>query len=761
MNKIFTLLISVLSFSQGFAQAQIQKSGGVHDSLKKNSRNYFEYIGQYQTPEIFMHNEEALAARLKLLDQVPAGGEAKIMTFVYENGESTRLLAAHMCLAAKRGVQVEFTPDSKHGSRPGVLDVFDDNPHYQVNEEVYQLLVNCGVKVRVYNHILDEQFQVLKSKPIVIPMLPHKNTSSAVGYLSERISNLWALENMRDDLNALLDEHFDLIRDDVKKDAVKLKESFKSILRSTIMDYLRSEESAKAETIMETAEKIKELATKANQDILKKFSPAEIRKFLYSFVEKIQKHERLGQFYNGVRIFNRLNHRKLFFVSYDNQSCMFVGGRNLGDHYLTWGRHHDHPSFMDADVLVCSHHLTERDNDVFAEARNSFLELWNNSDKQDPLNLKPEVFSIQKNLNYEYNFVLFKDENVDYWGNPLWIWMPTKKNINHTEHYVPIRWKQSERKYHQELTEHDRLIPAPTVWRNQQKVSGLPIQGAYGWDFHTTTWMRTKDQVRDQMYQAIDRETEHIYIETAYGEMSTGFRQKLEKALQRGVEVEFVTNSYFIDDIGAKAIRLLSARWTRAMLEKYPKLFSARFANVRFGHMIHFKGASFKCQVANLPGTSVQPYRFNLIGSHNFHGRSGYTDKEHAVTWKQNPNAKCAKKHNVQASTDKDLKDFRNEYYSELRQTVDAEHAPLKFYRTFYEEVDDAIKSGKLSQEREKISHWAVKLLYEHDVDAVTGQYVIRKDQQGRAKLRAQDEFMKFMEILSESGFGDLIGTLL
>src|SRR5207237_1124830 len=53
-----------------------------------------------------------------------------------------------------------------------------------------------------------------------------------------------------------------------------------------------------------------------------------------------------------VRVFDRLNHRKLFMVEDPGgQSCVIIGGRNLGDPYLTRSASFYH----DGDVFFCTH----------------------------------------------------------------------------------------------------------------------------------------------------------------------------------------------------------------------------------------------------------------------------------------------------------------------------------------------------------------------------------------------------------------------
>jgi len=705
------------------------------------AQDFKSYVSQYTTPEVFMENEAALAARIKFLDQLPEGAEAKIMTFVYENGEATRLLATHMCLAAKRGVNVQFIPDSKTGDRAGKADAFDADLNYKVNEEVYQMLANCGVKVRVHNHISDDQFQLLTLKPMAIPILP----KNPLGNLNPTLGNAWALAVLTNDFKKIVTQQIQESFPTDKIAAAKgLEKTLITVGAVVLSSFIEAGDGDQQQTgLMLALDALKNNSETAG--FASQFSTEQIKNFLYGVLAKVQADQRLGAFYRGIRLFNRLNHRKLFWVSYKDDQCMFVGGRNLGDHYLTWGRHEEEPSFMDADVLVCSQHLTADDQPVLQLAKASFEQLFNNQDLEDPLNIPVAFSEIKANLAYEFEYLLFPEKSIEAF-----------QPVDEQKNLVPIRWGLSKSKAYADLKDEARLMPFPKVWESVAKISGEVISGGYDWNFLTTTWMRVKDQVRGELVKAIERETQQVYIETAYSEFNSELREKLEQKLKDGVKVDVVTNSIFVSDGGSKAIRLVMARWTRSMLETYPTLFNIKFAAIGFGHMIHFKGASFKCQLDEKTG---EVFRFNLIGSHNFHGRSGYSDKEHALTWKQGPEADCAAENGVVASVDVDLQEHRNQYYKDL--AVDAVSAPLKTFFTFEEEIQDAMDSGKLTDQRKRTAEWAMWVLYEHSLDA-NGQYVLVRDPKtGRAQLKEHNDMVLFLEILAESGVSDLIGTLL
>ncbi|MEK6554444.1 MAG: hypothetical protein AABZ31_04320, partial [Bdellovibrionota bacterium] len=83
-----------------------------------------------------------------------------------------------------------------------------------------------------------------------------------------------------------------------------------------------------------------------------------------------------------------------------------------------------------------------------------------------------------------------------------------------------------------------------------------------------------------------------------------------------------------------------------------------------------------------------------------------------------------------------------------------------KAFKTFEEEISDAVNSGKLSDDRKKTSVVLLNALYQHEKDPKTGKARVKKVA-GRAVLKIHDEFMGFLEKLSESGLSDIIGALL
>src|SRR5690606_17920173 len=133
------------------------------------------------------------------------------------------------------------------------------------------------------------------------------------------------------------------------------------------------------------------------------------------FVSKIKNHDSTTESLLELRearenrslyhlIFNRLNHRKLFYVeSPTGETCFILGGRNLGDHYLHWEMRTD--SFVDGDMLICDHHLdpNKKDDNVVAQASESFDEIFYAKDDglrtDDPLHDPdhPLIFKVKPN----------------------------------------------------------------------------------------------------------------------------------------------------------------------------------------------------------------------------------------------------------------------------------------------------------------------------------------------------------------------------
>jgi phosphatidylserine/phosphatidylglycerophosphate/cardiolipin synthase-like enzyme len=759
LARLLILSISAISFN---AQASIVPR---HPSLNKTQDDFVRYIESYKTPQFFDENEKAFQARLKLLDQVPAGGTVKIMTFMFDNGIVTRTLAAHMCLATKRGVKVQFTADSKIGDRPGIDDAFDNTDDHQVNEEVFQMLANCGVDVRIHNHI--PNFQELSWVDKRVPLINEgwfdpaggwlgnlgAKTRLATGYVLAEAGAAWSLKSMVGDLKNIFTEEINKLPHADRVSMDEVKKGLFSLLDEAVDNYLsKRKELERTENIMRVIGQVQERIK--NSKIINKVKAEKVRPLLYNIVKRVQSHPVLGQFYQQARYFNRLNHRKLFWVESQGRSCMFMGGRNIGDHYLTWGR--DDHEFMDGDVLFCNQHMKSGDANVMAQSRESFDQIFENKDLEDPLNVKPILTHVKRDLRFQYRYLLFNTVQTPEWGNATWPVRP----IDKSGRLLQMNNIISNNRATPGFARSSRTIPILTTWSDNQAVTGRTISDSMNWRVRTSTWNRSKDHVRAELFQAIDNEQQLVYIETAYSEFSNKMKDHIEAAVQRGVPVHIVTNSIYVSDAGSKAIRLVMARWTRVMLEKYPTLFKVKFATLGFGHMIHFKGASFACQKS---GDRV--FRLNLVGSHNFHGRSGYSDKEHAVIWEQPVKAACANKigaKNIATSEATDLKDYRDNFYKRVTAKAIAKNPkaiPLKEFKTLADEIEDARATGKLEGTRDKIAMLMLTSLYEIEKGA-NGE-ARAKRVAGQAVLRIQDQFMEFLETLSESGVSDIIGTLL
>ncbi|MGE0633684.1 MAG: phospholipase D-like domain-containing protein [Pseudobdellovibrionaceae bacterium] len=698
------------------------------------------YVSQISEPQFMQDNKQALIGRIKLLDTLPAGSIAKIMTFMFDNGTTTRLLAVHMCKAALRGVKVQFTADSKTGDRPHIPDAFDGHAAHQVNEEVYQFLANCGVDITIHNHI--SEFEYLTTLKKAIPKLPRGDTwtewFAGAGWIvghKETAKRAAALQKMYAEFTELVAKTIeDLNLDDVaKKRAAVLKNEGAKFIAELFTTVLGSSKADRLTDIKPVLENFRDAFEKSE---IKQIDPNNLRRFADALIKNIQAHPRLGEFYRNSRVFNRLNHRKLFYVESGDVKCMFLGGRNLGNHYLDWNVKGD--EFMDVDVFSCNTQASIANNqEIYTKASDSFDAVFTNSDTLDVLGIKPQITKISKNPNFKYKYLYVPDEvKRDLFGNQAF-------EIDDQAAREPNQ------KLDLEISKAERTLPKPIAFTDNRPIVGIGIKEALNWRVQTAQWSPKKDYVRAELYGAIARETKRIYIETAYSEFSSVMRDFIEAALGRGVKVELVTNSIYVSDAGSKLIRLVMARWTREMLQKYSKneQFTVKFARLGYGHMIHFKGASFACQSSS----KGEKYRLNLIGSHNFHGRSGFSDKEHAIVWEQPATSECGSEYN---SVAQDVGDMRHDFYKN-----DNKRQALSEYKTFQEEIEDALHSNKLSKNRRVVSEIAQELLYYGHKRGK--KFEPEKDENGLAKLRAQDGFLRFLETLYDAGLSDIIGTLL
>ena len=378
--------------------------------------------------------------------------------------------------------------------------------------------------------------------------------------------------------------------------------------------------------------------------------------------------------YLGVRTnspLNRLNHRKLFWVqSPGGQTCFILGGRNLGDHYQAW--HHD--SFIDGDILYCKHHGKNADEEVIVSAENSFDSIWND-----------------------------RDDNVEFY--------PVRENKSYTFQDISFAKRKSCSKGHS--TSNENVVPLPC---EIPFVKGLDLNLAHNWRLKTSVWDPEKDYVRQALYEMIQKEQAEIYIETAYFDYDDDMEKHLIDALERGVDVTLISNSLFTSDAGAKALSLSRGRFIQDLLRNYGReAFRSQFSDYvksresakqyadrqgkgvfRFfvtsiysGHMIHFKGAGFKCQ------KNANGYKKTfLLGSHNFHVRSGLSDKEHALIWDEPVDMQCITKVGEDQFSSRFISEVKRRYNT---QNIRGENVPTHIKPAYRDLIERRIKFYSLA----------------------------------------------------------------
>ena len=519
----FTVWVAVFFCMIGSALATI--------SANPSEADWQSAFGKFKAPHILFKNDSALRARLLMLDYAPAGSEVAILAFVFENGETTRALAAHVCKAAQRGVNVRWLTDSKSGSVPGKENMFD----HPVSEELFQYMANCGAKVRIHNYMGD--------------------TMLVLGVVTPDRKYLWP-----------------------------------------------------------------------------------------------------GKSHLPQAAINRLNHRKLFWVrTPKGQACFLLGGRNLGDHYLTW--HTGGDSFLDSDIMICNHYQQDAKELPYASAAEfnktvqqaiaSFDSLWNDEKNGPNGDLEwtapVEVFKLAKNHKFKFEHIYLAATNEAGVKRPT-AEFKLGKNLKKKRNKDP---KMGE-------------VPVPYIV-NPVVPQGRKFTLSYDWDIKTSIWNPKYDQVRAALHEMVRREQAELFIESAYMEYDLEMQQLLREALARGVRVVVISNSMYTSDAGSKAISVTRAEFTNDLLSSYGQNFEMDFdayyelprQNYQYpeqegrfefyvttaytGHMIHFKGAGSKCQ----KGDDGKYYKSYIIGSHNFHVRSGLADKEHALTWKEPADLTC------------------------------------------------------------------------------------------------------------------------
>lgn len=646
-------------------------------NLAQASAQSFErYSSLYGKARLIQSNSEALKLRLALLDSAKSGARVRIATFVFDYGRAVETLTAHMCSAARRGVSVELLADSKSGERPGQEDAFDGTKDAQKVEELYQYLANCGVKIYIHNAGVD----FVKVAGTRLPNIFGVPTGSSVNPLTALNKLKWLKSELSGALRPTLDKLG--IRSDLYDVLDPIQSLILELRQLTVMSTApKYDDTATVDPVEQSIEVIaSQWKNLLRAPFWNEVNLVKMTEITQATQRALNVDPELSSVRAKIRAFNRLNHRKLFIVDQDGLNCTIIGGRNLGDHYLT-----DSPdSFHDADVFLCSS-LSEDAKDFGVEANASFEELT--AGGRDPMLRNSSSVLISKvraNPNYSYQSL----------------------QLNRL-----------------------RL----SVSNQEAPVNGIELTSLSQPLLLSSAWNPASDEIRRALLEGIVREQKEIYIETAYAEFNKSVRRAIEKALSRGVKVHVVTNGMFISDGASKLIRLWMQAWNEDMLKKYPRLFKVEFATLAQGHMIHFKGAGFRCQ-KGLKGN----YRMYLLGSHNFHPRSGYSDKEVAIEWRESAAPDCAP-----PSTD--LIAIRKNYYDQASKK--AGQKILVAYPTLTSEL--AVVRQSQDPVSRDLARALTRALFTYN--GATGQF-----DTSYMKL-----FDRIEDLVDDSGMRDLIGHML
>lgn len=654
-----------------------------------SQESFSAYVKQYAEPEFISSNSVAFDARLKLLDMAPKGARVLVAAYAFKNGSSVRRLARHLCLAALRGVRVELLVDSKAGGRPGLSDTFDKGANEKVIEDILQYLANCRAEVYVHNQ-LDSYVDIFGARLpnfFVDPSMEQRKLGIFhLGLIIRRVKFLM------ERFNALVEQ--ELARAGVEADPTPVLKGLRGFVINLMLGMGRGA-NPNASALRRNYDKM------ILDPIWDSISTEKMRRLLPRIEARFRTDPVFRPLSVKLRRHNRINHRKLFLVESQGLGCMILGGRNLGDHYLI----EDKDSFLDGDLLVCRHQSAEIDSVIDAGV-SSFEGLKN--DLADPYlgSLDDnKVIRIRANKNYRF------------------------KSLHFPAGLLPPGAAQD--MYEGDLSDAKRSLLWGKKWQDFSAVHGdLRLPDTSGWRLLVTGWGPETDQVRRHLLSLIESEKKEIYIETPYAEFDSGLRSAIESALRRGVKVQLITNSFFTSDGKSPIIRLLMANWTEKTVKSYPN-FELRQTALAGGRMLHFKGAAFGCQPGN--------QRAYLVGSHNFHPRSGNSDKEHALTW--NEATDCS---TPLASVS--LVAARNGQYNELSRIT--RKRVLDHYPDFKKELRTV---KELNQPAKKSRHRLAEALHEMFYEETSP---------GIWEPRHGERMRRVFDLLDESGLHDLMGRV-
>lgn len=322
------------------------------------------YIGHYPKTRLIQSNSEALKLRIALLDSAPRGAHVRIATFTFDFGKAVESLSVHMCAAATRGVRVELLADSKSGDRPGLDDAFDESDTTQKTEELYQYMANCGVEIYIHNAGVD----YVKFFGTRLPNVFNVPTGTSL----DPFKLLFGLKDVKNTLDRAMAPT--LTRLGVRTELSDLIGPLQDIAMELRQLKSVSGRDNGDDSFQDPVERSIDLVawhwrSFLNSDFWNDVDLAKLKKINSAVQHALNEDPALSVLNGKIRAQNRLNHRKLFIVenAAGGDACALVGGRNLGDHYLTDGK----DSYYDADVLVCTNHGDEAAK-IISEANVSF-----------------------------------------------------------------------------------------------------------------------------------------------------------------------------------------------------------------------------------------------------------------------------------------------------------------------------------------------------------------------------------------------------
>lgn len=705
------------------------------------------FVGNIEVPEMLFDNENALESRLQFLEQAPKGAEVKILTFVFDLGESTRRLAAHVCRAAQRGVKVKLMADSKSGAG-GTLSPFRS----RINSEIYQYMANCGAEVRIFNKISREQLSMRKErvtenlsedKKLIVKYrkdqkLDVKNFDEIPGDLTKYLRSRLSQMALKLGAKVIAGGEAELLSvfaqaTSLPKDLAMNRGEILNVLSALIVDITENVllqpkylSTLKPETVEGLKQTVRNLTGavqlwRRGGEINKADAVAALFNGLASF-NRILKQELppLGQLSVVTDLpnspFNRLNHRKLFHIKSADTACLLLGGRNLGDHYMA--NHQD--SWWDTDVRLCTNHNDASESVARAEV--SFNELWN---AQEGL-----VESI-KPFNPSWVTGLLSDWGANDFDN-LWVDQGAPKPAiansyvlgaknpktkadtltgNRKKEFLAlvreIEASHRDLEKHHEL--HDRkagltgeakeIFELAEAYVKGHVTLGRPLpqqpireqntlQNAEGWRLLITKWR--VDEERDNKPR------------WAYDEIRQVFRQAIADE-QKEIYIE-TPYAQFLDeekkllenalDRGVKVTIKSNGLYTADGVSWLIRLHMARwvrdmYKKAKSGQFEYYSTTPHFNHAIHFKGAGFREQKDGrklfIVTSHNFHPRSGMQDKEHAVVWRE------------RLDSQNDLIDQRNAYFEGLTQKFSALRAkyrlevePMQRYESLFREINDA-----------------------------------------------------------------------